>query len=129
MDAAQPRDNYETMWKEVVEECRKILDDEADYELIVGFENYPRMVDYLKALQEKYTKSATAPLLHHASSHFRRFHTFAAFILLELGGQSLSAACFLGASVLLVDVSPDPNQSKQSLRTIYTYRAGSMIAL
>jgi len=153
MDAAQPRDNYETMWKEVVEECRKILDDDADYELIVGFENYPHMVDYLKALQERYTKGATARLLHPASSHFQRFHMFAAFILFELGGQNLSAAFFLGACVLLVDVNPDPNRYKQSLplmfhcfkhvcfgnsislfadhnlQTSYTYCAGSIVDL
>lgn len=42
--------NFGEVWKEVVEECRKILDDEADYELIVGFNSYDQMVDYLKTL-------------------------------------------------------------------------------
>lgn len=107
MDDRKPGVHFGTVWNEVIEECRKIIDDDEDYELIVRFESYDQMLAHLKTLEGR-SQSATHRLLHRVSSHFQRFPAFAAYILLELGGQNLSAAGFLGASVLLVDVSRTP---------------------
>lgn len=93
------------VWKEVVDECKRILDDEEDYELIVSFHSYEQMAEHLKSLQQKQAAtSAVTRMLFRVLPSFERFHSFAAYVLLGLGGQNLSAACFLGASVLLLEV-------------------------
>lgn len=88
-----------------MDECKRILDDEEDYELIVSFHSYQQMADHLKSLQQKQAAtSAVSRMLFRVMPSFERFHNFAACILLGLSGQNLSAACFLGASVLLLEV-------------------------
>ncbi|RWA07908.1 hypothetical protein EKO27_g7190 [Xylaria grammica] len=112
------RGKFNEMWRDVVEECRRILDDEADYDLIVGFESYEQMADYLRTLKDKNQISITERLVHRMAAHFRRFYTFATYLLLQLGGQHIGAACFVGASVLLVDVA---SQSEEALSEISRY--------
>lgn len=101
-----PTADCEMAWAEVVEECRRILDDEEDYQLIVSFHSYEHMANHLKTLHQKQAAtSAVSRMLFRVLPSFERFHSFSAYILLGLSGQNMSAACFLGASVLLLEVS------------------------
>ena len=93
----------ETTWQNAIEQCRHMLDPE-DFKLVTQIDSPEKLIQEMQGLEQRYNRSVTLRLLKGIKPQLSRLQTFSTVVLLGIGSSNITAACFWGATSLLIEV-------------------------
>lgn len=94
----------EDLWHNLLERCRKILDNEDDFKIMLAFDDHEQVISHLQNLVKQHQASSVSHMLSGFARHLSTLRAFVTTLFVGLSVTSLSAACFFGGILLLLEV-------------------------
>jgi hypothetical protein len=94
----------EDLWQNLLERCRKILDNEDDFKIMLAFDDHEQVISHLQNLVKQHQTSSVSHMLLGFARHLFTLRAFVTTLFVGLSVMSLSAACFFGGILLLLEV-------------------------